>query len=57
MRKVRPFDKDAVKKFEECQKIVKRMAFEKAISMDHERKSFAESINVESIGELVEEYS
>ncbi|KAH7727520.1 serine/threonine-protein phosphatase 5-like isoform X1 [Aphelenchoides avenae] len=48
VRKAKPSDKDALKKFEECQKIVKRIAFEKAISCDHENKSIAESIDVNS---------
>ncbi|CAI5453610.1 unnamed protein product [Caenorhabditis angaria] len=44
--KVRPNDPDAKKKFEECQKIVRRIAFEKAISTDHDKKSVAESIDI-----------
>jgi serine/threonine-protein phosphatase 5 len=46
--KSRPSDTDAAKKFTECQKIVKRIAFEKAISCDHEVKSVAESIHLDS---------
>lgn len=34
VRTARPKDKDAQKKYEECQKIVKRIAFEKAIASD-----------------------
>lgn len=50
VRKARPSDKDAKRKFEECQKIVKRIAFEKAISVDHDRRSIAEQINIDTIG-------
>lgn len=48
MRKAKPSDKDAQKKFDECQKIVKRIAFEKAISCD-ENKSVAETIDIYKI--------
>uniref|UniRef100_A0A9J2PMQ3 protein-serine/threonine phosphatase n=1 Tax=Ascaris lumbricoides TaxID=6252 RepID=A0A9J2PMQ3_ASCLU len=49
VRKARPSDKDAMRKFEECQKIIRRKAFEKAISMDHDRRSVADSINIDAI--------
>lgn len=53
MRKVRPNDRDAVNKYVECSKIVKRLAFEKAISTEHEKRSCADSIKLESMGEHV----
>lgn len=40
--KARPNDKDAMSKFTECNKIVKRLAFEKAISCDVTDKTLAE---------------
>uniref|UniRef100_A0AC34QZQ1 Protein-serine/threonine phosphatase n=2 Tax=Panagrolaimus sp. JU765 TaxID=591449 RepID=A0AC34QZQ1_9BILA len=43
--KFRPNDIDAKKKFEECRKIVKRIAFEKAIACDHDDKKLIDSIN------------
>uniref|UniRef100_A0A1I7ZIE5 protein-serine/threonine phosphatase n=1 Tax=Steinernema glaseri TaxID=37863 RepID=A0A1I7ZIE5_9BILA len=49
VKKCCPNDQDAVKKFTECQKIYRRIAFEKAISVDHDRKSIADSINVETM--------
>jgi len=36
-------------KYSECSKIVKKKAFEKAIAYDDEKKSMAESINVDTI--------
>uniref|UniRef100_A0A914V914 protein-serine/threonine phosphatase n=3 Tax=Plectus sambesii TaxID=2011161 RepID=A0A914V914_9BILA len=47
--KALPRDVDAKKKFDECQKIVRRIAFEKAIAVDHDQKSVAEQIDVEAI--------
>lgn len=40
--KRRPSDVDAKKKFVECNKIVKKIAFEKAISIDRPEKTLAE---------------
>ncbi|CAD6198368.1 unnamed protein product [Caenorhabditis auriculariae] len=51
--KVCPNDPDARRKFEECQKIVRRINFEKAISTDHDKKSAADSLDLNSI--VVEE--
>uniref|UniRef100_A0A8R1HM65 protein-serine/threonine phosphatase n=1 Tax=Caenorhabditis japonica TaxID=281687 RepID=A0A8R1HM65_CAEJA len=47
--KVCPNDKDAKAKFEECQKIVRRQAFERAISVDHDKKSVSESVDVNAM--------
>uniref|UniRef100_A0A8D9EDT4 Serine/threonine-protein phosphatase 5 n=1 Tax=Cacopsylla melanoneura TaxID=428564 RepID=A0A8D9EDT4_9HEMI len=52
--KVKPNDVDAKTKYTECNKIVKRLAFEKAISVDS--KSVAESINFDSMS-IEDEYS
>ncbi|CAH1790760.1 unnamed protein product, partial [Owenia fusiformis] len=47
--KAKPNDKDAKKKYDECNKIVKRLAFEKAISVEDNKSSIADSINLESM--------
>ncbi|KJH52164.1 putative S-(hydroxymethyl)glutathione dehydrogenase/class III alcohol dehydrogenase [Dictyocaulus viviparus] len=48
-----PNDADAKRKYDECQKIVRRIAFERAISVDHDRKSISESIDLSTM--IVEE--
>jgi len=48
--KRKPNDKDAKLKFTECKKIVQQMAFQKAIAVEENTKSVAESIDVESMG-------
>lgn len=48
MAKAKPNDRDARAKYNECNKIVKRIAFEKAIAVDD--KSVAEQIDLESMG-------
>ncbi|XP_059047787.1 serine/threonine-protein phosphatase 5 [Achroia grisella] len=45
--KVRPNDQDAKVKFNECNKIVKKIAFEKAISVDKKEVNLADSINLD----------
>jgi len=47
--KAHPNDRDARMKFTECNKIVKRIAFEKAISVADTRKSVVDQINLESM--------
>nr|CAG4636059.1 EOG090X03S1 [Eubosmina coregoni]SVE69715.1 EOG090X03S1 [Eubosmina coregoni] len=47
--KARPNDKDAKLKFNECSKIVRQQAFEKAIAVDTIKKCISESINIESM--------
>lgn len=50
--KRRPNDKDAAMKYTECNKLVKRLAFAKAISNDVPEKTLAEmNSDLESIGE------
>ncbi|VDN20543.1 unnamed protein product [Gongylonema pulchrum] len=48
--KARPQNADAKQKYEECHKLMRRIAFEKAISMEHDRRSIADSININAIG-------
>jgi len=50
--KVRPKDKDAKLKWTECNKIVKKMAFEKAIAVDDCKKSIADTIDIGAIGKF-----
>lgn len=47
--KAHPNDRDARMKFTECNKIVKRIAFEKAISVADTKKSVVDQINLESM--------
>lgn len=48
--KAKPNDIDAKMKYTECNKIVKQMAFERAIRVDDTKKSVSESINLENMG-------
>lgn len=47
--KAKPNDIDAKIKYTECNKIVKQMAFERAIRVDDTKKSVAECINLENM--------
>ncbi|CAN7944019.1 unnamed protein product, partial [Ixodes pacificus] len=47
--KARPNDRDACAKYNECNKIVRRIAFEKAIAVDDLKKSVADSIDIEAM--------
>ena len=47
--KARPNDKDAKLKFNECSKIVRQQAFERAIAVDSVKKSVSESINIDAM--------
>lgn len=49
VRKAVPNNADAKQKYDECQKLMRKIAFEKAISVDDTR-SIADSINVDAIG-------
>ena len=51
--KAHPNDRDARMKFTECSKIVKRIAFEKAISVSDTKKSVVDQINLESMSMLI----
>jgi serine/threonine-protein phosphatase 5 len=48
-----PNDKDARAKYTECNKIVKRIAFEKAISVDDAKKSVVDQINLDAMSKSV----
>ncbi|XP_041969486.1 serine/threonine-protein phosphatase 5 [Aricia agestis] len=52
----RPNDQDAKMKYNECNKIVKKIAFEKAISVDKKEVNIADSINLDSMT-IEEEYT
>ncbi|XP_054164961.1 serine/threonine-protein phosphatase 5-like [Oppia nitens] len=47
--KCKPNDKDGLNMFNECKKIVNRLAFEKAIAVEEVKKSVADSIDLESM--------
>ncbi|XP_050354478.1 serine/threonine-protein phosphatase 5 [Nymphalis io] len=47
--KVRPNDLDAKMKYNECNKIAKKIAFEKAISVDKKEVNIADTINLEDM--------
>lgn len=47
--KARPNDKDAKQKYVECNKIVKKLAFEKAIRVEDVQKSVADAIDLDSV--------
>lgn len=48
--KARPNDKDAKLKYTECNKVVKKIAFEKAISVEDTKKNIADTINLDAMG-------
>lgn len=50
--KARPNDKDAKDRYTECCKMVKMLAFQKAISVE-DKKNIADMINLEAMGEYV----
>uniref|UniRef100_A0A8C5QV46 Serine/threonine-protein phosphatase n=1 Tax=Leptobrachium leishanense TaxID=445787 RepID=A0A8C5QV46_9ANUR len=47
--KVRPNDKDAQMKFQECSKMVRQKAFERAIASDQTIRSVVDSLNIEGM--------
>lgn len=47
--KQKPTDQDAKMKYVECKKIVRQMAFEKAISTEENKKNIADSINLDTM--------
>lgn len=51
--KVRPNDKDAKLKYQECNKIVKQKAFERAIASDEQKRSVVDSLDIESMSEAL----
>lgn len=54
--KARPKDADAKLKFAECNKIVKKLAFERAIAVDDTKKSISDSIDFEGMA-IEDEYT
>lgn len=50
--KARPNDKDAAARCTECSKMVKMLAFQKAISVE-EKKNIADMINLEAMGKCL----
>lgn len=48
--KSHPKDKDARLKYNDCNKIVTRIAFEKAISVEDKKKSTSDHIDVTAMG-------
>ncbi|XP_025070091.1 serine/threonine-protein phosphatase 5-like [Alligator sinensis] len=54
--KVKPNDKDAKLKYQECNKIVKQKAFERAIASDEHKRSVVDSLDIESMT-IEDEYS
>ncbi|XP_043272772.1 serine/threonine-protein phosphatase 5 [Venturia canescens] len=47
--KARPNDRDAKMKYQECNKIVKKLAFEKAICIEDNKKNIADTINLDAM--------
>lgn len=47
--RVRPNDKDAKLKYQECNKIVKQKAFERAIASDELKRSVVDSLDIENM--------
>ncbi|XP_025909196.1 serine/threonine-protein phosphatase 5, partial [Nothoprocta perdicaria] len=54
--KVRPHDRDARLKLQECSRIVKQKAFERAIASDPRKRSVVDSLDIESMT-IEDEYS
>ncbi|KAG8143624.1 putative Serine-threonine-protein [Naja naja] len=54
--KVKPNDKDAKMKYQECNKIVKQKAFERAIASDEHKRSVVDSLDIENMT-IEDEYS
>ncbi|XP_072286726.1 serine/threonine-protein phosphatase 5 [Pyxicephalus adspersus] len=49
--KVRPNDKDAQMKFQECSKLVRQKAFERAIACDQHNRSVVDSLDIEGMSD------
>lgn len=47
--KASPSDKNAKLKYTECNKVVKKLAFEKAISVEETKKNIAATINLDAM--------
>lgn len=46
---MKPQDKDAQLKYQECSKVVKQKAFERAIAGDEHKRSVVDSLDIESM--------
>ena len=53
VKKVRPRDKDALAKYAQCNKVVRQIAFEKAIAVESSLKSVSETIDVDSMSKCL----
>jgi serine/threonine-protein phosphatase 5 len=53
VKKACPNDKDAAVKYEECKKIVTRIRFEKAISVDESAKSVVNQIDLNGMSKFL----
>ncbi|VDP14328.1 unnamed protein product [Onchocerca flexuosa] len=49
LRKALPNNADAKQKYDECQKLMRKLAFEKAISVDHDKRSIGDYINIDTM--------
>ena len=54
--KARPRDKDALAKYSECNKVVRQIAFEKAIAVESSRKKPSETIDPDTMGKSVRQF-
>lgn len=52
--KIRPNDKDAKMKFKECDKIVRKLAFEKAIAVEDMKTTIADTINLDAWSKFIQ---
>ena len=50
VKRAKPRDRDAVAKFNECSKIVKQQAFARAIAVEQDHRSVADTIDLEQMG-------
>ena len=46
---MRPGDKDAKSKYSECSKIVNRLAFERAIAVESDKKPITDTLNLDAM--------
>ena len=53
VKRVRPRDKDALAKYTECNKVVRQIAFEKAIAVESSRKKPSQTIDLDTMGETL----
>lgn len=53
VKKARPYDQDAKLKYNECNKIVKRIAFETAIAVDQKEVNIADTINLDVMSKYI----